>query len=436
MNTPNPSNLSEDALHYNWLWGFRKQFDDLFDVFGAPSVRFQVQYTHLRLLWTVVLHHPFNQVDHEQREIGGIRHRGRRGVHEILQPPVLLGIAKVELQLETKTVIIDQGGKRQRQIAAKKNDMRLRLGFQIGLDDQHDVQRLDKALVAGLKLIDACFEPGTDPGLAYKPLRNGARIEFVAIDAMWPVPGVRTIIRQEQGAIGTQFGNQLQLATQRHLQGSVGAKMAFQDQIGQPKERADACEQRQEQGVDACELGIEFSVGLGFGGAAFWAATLALEGRGCFGLGAGLGRCRGAFFSGADHLLKRDRQRAALFGTDQRQAEEGQAGYGFASQRGKEPVQSVGELAGFGDDGFITSEDVEIVRVEQMCAKEEPEQGGPGQDGGEKALDGTIAAALAGPTGDAEHGDTLSHSQQGQRDTAELANGRHRDLGMQAQQEW
>ncbi len=93
-------------------------------------------------------------------------------------------------------------------------------------------------------------------------------------------------------------------------------------------------------------------------------------------------------------------------------------------------------LASFGHDGFITGEEIDIVLVEQMRTKEEPEQGSPGDDGGEKALDGAITAAICGPAGDAEHGDATGHGQHGQRDAVELADGRHRHLRMQAEQEW
>ena len=93
-------------------------------------------------------------------------------------------------------------------------------------------------------------------------------------------------------------------------------------------------------------------------------------------------------------------------------------------------------LAGFGDDRFITGEQIDIVGLEEVGAKEQPEQGRPGQDGGEKALNRAIAAARPGPARDAEHGDATGHGQQGQRDTAELADGRHRHLTLEAQQEW
>jgi hypothetical protein len=95
----------------------------------------------------------------------------------------------------------------------------------------------------------------------------------------------------------------------------------------------------------------------------------------------------------------------------------------------------VGVLAGFGHDGFITSQKIDIISVKQVGAKKEPEQRGPGNEGGEEALDGAIAAAVSGPARNALHGDTPSHSQQGVRDTVELAYGGHGHLRKQAQQE-
>src|SRR6266508_3111807 len=71
-----------------------------------------------------------------------------------------------------------------------------------------------------------------------------------------------------------------------------------------------------------------------------------------------------------------------------------------------------------------------------MRPKEEPEQSGPRQGAGEESLDRPIAAALAGPTRNPEHGDTTGHGEQGQCDTAELADRGHSHLRMQAEQEY
>ena len=96
----------------------------------------------------------------------------------------------------------------------------------------------------------------------------------------------------------------------------------------------------------------------------------------------------------------------------------------------------MGVLAGFGDHGFIATQEIDIVTLKEVRPKEEPEQRSPGQGGSEKALDRAIAATLARPAGNTQHGDSSVHHQQGVRDTAELASRRHRDLGVEAEQEW
>jgi hypothetical protein len=150
----------------------------------------------------------------------------------------------------------------------------------------------------------------------------------------------------------------------------------------------------------------------------------------------GFGPRRRLFLRSAHHLLDLDGKRPTVFGADQRQGEEREARHTLAIQAGKEAVQSMGVLAGFGHDRFITAEQIDIVSLEKVGPKEEPEQRGPRQDGGEEAVDGPIAAASASPAGDPQHGDTTGHGQHGQRDAAELADCRHRHLTLEAAQEW
>ena len=201
MNTPNPNNRGEDAFQQNRLRLFREQFYGFFDVFGTSTVRFQIKHADRRMARTPVLQQPFGQVDHEQRQIGGIRHGSWMGVHEVLQPPVLFSIAEIELNLEAQPIIIDQRGPRQRQITAKEQHMRLRLRVQIRFDDHHQVQRLGKCFVARFQLIDARFEPLIDGRLTAKALRQRPRIELVAIDPARPTPSIRASMGQVQCTI-------------------------------------------------------------------------------------------------------------------------------------------------------------------------------------------------------------------------------------------
>src|SRR6266545_1574144 len=298
--------------------------------------------------------------------------------------------------------------------------MRLRLRREIGLDNAHDVERLSKRLVSRLDLIDAGFDTLLNTGLAQMALRDGERIELVTVDASGAASGIRASIGQIQRTVRAQFANQLQLARTRHLERGSVAKVAVQNQIGQRQYSADALEQRTNLTLDARQFRRAFKAGFGFGGAAF-----GTTGRAFGGLCGGLGLSERFFLGTAHNLLDSDRKGATLLGADQREGEERQARNALAIQRGKEAIKARSVLAGFGHDGFITSEQIDIVGIEELGTKEQPEQAGPGQCGSEEALDSPIAAALASPAGDAEHGDAPSHSEYGERDVAELADVGH-----------
>ena len=284
------------------------------------------------------------------------------------------------------------------------------------------------------QLIDARFDSVGDGRLRKKALRQCPRIEFVPIDAARPFPGVRAGIGQIHRTIGTQFGDQLELALLGHLERVMIPKVAIQHQIGQRKQRARAHPQGADHGLDAPQLGVQGHGRFGFGETPFRSPRLPLWRWGRS--GADLGLRDGFFFGGADDLLNVNGKRPALFGTDQRQAEKRDTGHRFTIQTGKEAIQSRRVLAGFGDHGFITAEQIAIVGVEKVCPKEQPEQRGPRQGGSEEPLDGTVAAPIATPAGDTEHRDTPGQGKHGQRDSAELAERRHRDLRLKAQQEW
>jgi hypothetical protein len=88
---------------------------------------------------------------------------------------------------------------------------------------------------------------------------------------------------------------------------------------------------------------------------------------------------------------------------------------------GEEAVKTKGVFAGFGDDGFIASKKLDVVRVQEMVLEEEPEELRPWNDGGEEALNGAIAGTSVSPAGDASHRDTTSHGQHGENDLDEGA---------------
>ena len=71
-----------------------------------------------------------------------------------------------------------------------------------------------------------------------------------------------------------------------------------------------------------------------------------------------------------------------------------------------------------------------------MLPKERPQEYRLGNDRIEEPLDGAIASTIATPARHPHHGDPTGHGQHSQRDAAELADRRHRDLRLETKQEW
>ena len=149
-------------------------------------------------------------------------------------------------------------------------------------------------------------------------------------------------------------------------------------------------------------------------------------------LGSRFGLAGGLFRVAADHLLNAQRKRPPFLDTHQGHGEEGQPWHRLAVQARKETIKAIGVLASFRDDDFIASDEVDIIRAMYMLTKEDPKQDRPRDDSGEQALYGAIAPAFSGPAGQAQHGDTSGHDEQGQGDPTQLAEGRRRDMGSEA----
>ena len=147
---------------------------------------------------------------------------------------------------------------------------------------------------------------------------------------------------------------------------------------------------------------------------------------GRFGLTGGL--CRVA----ADDLRDAHRKRPPFLDTHQGHSEKGEPWHRLAVQAGEEPIDAMGVLAGFRDDDFIASDEVDISRAVHMMPKKHPKQHRPWEDGGEQALESARAPAFAGPAGEAQHRDASSHDQQGQGYPTQSAVGRRRDMGSEA----
>src|SRR5215510_7723437 len=92
----------------------------------------------------------------------------------------------------------------------------------------------------------------------------------------------------------------------------------------------------------------------------------------------------------------------------------------------------MGRLARFGDHHFIAREQVDISRAVEMVTKKHPKQRPPREEGGEKALDCTIATTMASPAGQAQHRHAACDDQERTDDPTQLAYSCHGYVGSEA----
>ena len=75
------------------------------------------------------------------------------------------------------------------------------LGLQVGVDDDHDIERLAKLLVQGLDLIDARLDLALGCRFFETLVRQVPIIQLVAIFAVRSMSLIGAIIRQVQGRV-------------------------------------------------------------------------------------------------------------------------------------------------------------------------------------------------------------------------------------------
>ena len=75
-------------------------------------------------------------------------------------------------------------------------------------------------------------------------------------------------------------------------------------------------------------------------------------------------------------------------------------------------------IARFRDDTLITRQQVGVLPIQQMLTKEGPENLRPGDDGVEKSLDGSVAAAFLCPARQSEHRHSTDDRKHGREDPA------------------
>jgi hypothetical protein len=140
MNTAEPGHVVKDLCHKNWLRMLRKPFQCLAYIRVPPEVRFQVENATCRMVFSERFQEEMGDGDHEQREVRRMVHRGLLHVHTILQPPLLLGIPEVKLDVEAKTVIIHACFVTEGHITTQQHDMGPGVSLEIDRDDDDDMQ--------------------------------------------------------------------------------------------------------------------------------------------------------------------------------------------------------------------------------------------------------------------------------------------------------
>jgi aryl carrier-like protein len=296
--------------------------------------------------------------------------------------------------------------------------------LQISLHDDRHMQSRGKLLVQDLDVIDAGCDSLRHPRLAHQLRRARVDVQFVTIFATRAAALVRTSIRKLQRGIRAHRRNHVQAASAHHLEGRTISKMTIQRQIRQRDQTGKQLALSLEHRLNPLQLRRQGDLHRRRICAAVWPSWLAF-GRLVLGLLSGGLRFGGSLLHRRAHdLLPTDRQGAPGCGADARQAKERDAGDHPLVDAGKAAVETVRLLASFGDDDRITSEDVDVVGLDEMLAREQPAHLGPGDGGGEEALHSTGARTVVTPASDSSHGDTAGHGQEGPDDAAHLANGR------------
>ena len=158
---------------------------------------------------------------------------------------------KDHFDLEPETVIVNYLVVGQFQVTAEQDDVRPGSGLQIGFDHDDDIQRLTKLLVQQFCLVDAGLDVLLHGSFLQVLIKNTAIIQFVAVFTVWPMTAISTFVREIQGRVVAQLGNQVQTRLSSHLQGVVVAEMPIQNQIGERQNPCDQLEERCHHALDA-----------------------------------------------------------------------------------------------------------------------------------------------------------------------------------------
>jgi len=157
----------------------------------------------------------------EQGEVGEIADLRCLDVHEVFQPPVLLGVPKVKLDLEPQRVVLDQGLPGQGQVIAKQQHLRAPPCLQVIFHDDDDIEQFGEVLVPCLRLVD------TGPDVLFHcvrfHVRTLQRFQRQPLAVFAPLAFARIPARVGEVKLGVmaQFGDQMQPRLRNRLQAGI-----------------------------------------------------------------------------------------------------------------------------------------------------------------------------------------------------------------------
>jgi len=93
-------------------------------------------------------------------------------------------------------------------------------------------------------------------------------------------------------------------------------------------------------------------------------------------------------------------------------------------QAGEKVIQTVGLLAGFCHDAFISGQQVGVLTIQKVPTKERPQYLRPGDDRVKETLHRSVAATFFGPSRYPQHGYSACHGDHRNDDPAQLLQGR------------
>ena len=120
----------------------------------ASEAGFEVVDTESGTDGSEVTDQDFGNIDHKHGQISRIVKGDLVDVHKIFQSPVLFSVAEVEFNLEAEAVIVDEFIESQFQIAAEKDNPSHFLSFEVGFDDDDNIEFIRDEFVPQGQLID------------------------------------------------------------------------------------------------------------------------------------------------------------------------------------------------------------------------------------------------------------------------------------------